>query len=67
MGLPELQKPPLLAKVDTGAWSNTLHASEIQIIEGRPETRVSFRLDEGGDWVERPLFNWRRIRDTGGH
>ncbi|MBF92885.1 MAG: ATP-dependent zinc protease [Euryarchaeota archaeon] len=67
VGLPELQRAPLLAKVDTGAWSNTLHASEIDIIESNPETRIRFRLEEGGKWIERPLQKWRRIRDTGGH
>lgn len=65
-GLPELQRSPLLAKVDTGAWSNTLHAASIEIVEALPETRVRFRLEEGGDLVERPLAKWRRIRDTGG-
>ena len=67
VGLPELQWDPLLAKIDTGAWSNTLHASEIEIIEGQPETRIRFRLQDDCDWVERPLFKWRRVRDTGGH
>ena len=67
VGLPELQGSPLLAKIDTGAWSNTLHASEIEIIEGQPETRIRFRLQDDCDWVERPLFKWRRVRDTGGH
>ena len=66
-GLPELQKAPLLTKVDTGAWSNTLHAADIEVIEGIPETRVRFRLEEDGSWVERPIQKWRRIRDTGGH
>ena len=67
VGLPELQGSPLLAKIDPGAWSNTLHASEIEIIEGQPETRIRFRLQDDCDWVERPLFKWRRVRDTGGH
>ena len=67
VGLPELQRAPVLAKVDTGAWANTLHASHIEVIESRPETRVRFRLEDGGAWIERPLQNWRRIRDTGGH
>ena len=66
-GLPELQKARLLAKVDTGAWSNTLHAADIEVIEGIPETRVHFRLEEDGPWIERPIQKWRRIRDTGGH
>lgn len=67
VGLPELSRAPILAKVDTGAWSNTLHASEIEIIESSPETRIRFRLEEGSRWTERPLHRWRRIRDTGGH
>ncbi|HJM17990.1 MAG TPA: RimK/LysX family protein [Candidatus Thalassarchaeaceae archaeon] len=65
VGIPELQRGPVLAKVDTGAWSNTLHASEIEIIECLPETKIRFKLRDG--WVERPIFKWRRIRDTGGH
>ena len=36
VGLPELQRAPLLAKIDTGAWSNTLHAADIEIIESSP-------------------------------
>ena len=67
VGLPEISRPPILAKIDTGAWSNTLHASDIEVIESSPETRIRFRLEDGGRWVERPLFRWRRIRDTGGH
>jgi len=67
VGLPELSRPPILAKIDTGAWSNTLHAADIEIIESSPETRIRFRLEEGSRWSERPLHRWRRIRDTGGH
>ena len=65
IGLPELKRGPLLAKIDTGAWSNTLHAAEIEVIESPPESKVRFRIEE--DWIERPIFKWRRIRDTGGH
>ena len=64
VGLPELQKAPLLAKIDTGAWSNTLHAADIEIIESSPESRIRFRLEGKGDWVERPIQRWRRIRDS---
>ena len=67
VGLPELSRPPILAKIDTGAWSNTLHAADIEVIESSPETRIRFRLEEGGSWTERPLHRWRRIMDTGGH
>ena len=65
--MPELQRVPLLSKIDTGAWSNTLHAADIEIIESRPESRIRFRLEEEGGWVERPIQRWRRIMDTGGH
>ena len=67
VGMPELEDVPLLAKMDTGAWSNTLHASDIEIIESDLENRVRFRLEDGGKWVERPVSDWRRVRDTGGH
>ena len=67
VGIPELEDDPLLAKMDTGAWSNTLHASDIEIIESDLESRVRFRLEEGGEWIERPVHDWRRVRDTGGH
>ena len=67
VGIPELEDDPLLAKMDTGAWSNTLHASDIGIIESDLESRVRFRLEEGGEWIERPVHDWRRVRDTGGH
>ena len=67
VGLPEIQRAPLLAKIDTGAWSNTLHAADIEIIESNPESKIRFRLEEDGKWFERPIEKWRRIRDTGGH
>ena len=67
VGIPELEGSPVLAKIDTGAWSNTLHASDVEIIESDIETRVRFRLEDNGGWVERPLHDWRRVRDTGGH
>jgi len=67
VGMPELEGEPLLAKMDTGAWSNTLHASDIEVIESDLETQVRFRLSEDGEWVDRPLSDWRRVRDTGGH
>ena len=67
VGLPEIQRLPILAKIDTGAWSNTLHAADIEIIESVPESRIRFKLEEKGKWFERPIDKWRRIRDTGGH
>lgn len=67
VGMPELQRAPVLAKIDTGAWSNTLHAADIEIVESSLESRIRFRLEEDGRWIERPLSRWRRIRDTSGH
>lgn len=67
VGMPELQRAPVLAKIDTGAWSNTLHATDIEIVESSLESRIRFRLEEEGRWIERPLSRWRRIRDTSGH
>ena len=63
VGIPELENAPLLAKMDTGAWSNTLHASDIEVVESDMETRVRFRLEHGGRWIERPLHDWRRARE----
>ena len=40
VGLPEIQRAPVLAKIDTGAWSNTLHAADFEIIESEPESRI---------------------------
>ena len=48
VGLPEIQRAPRLAKIDTGAWSNTLHAADIEIIESVPESRIRFKLEEKG-------------------
>ncbi|NDF33982.1 MAG: ATP-dependent zinc protease [Euryarchaeota archaeon] len=67
IGLPELENEPTLAKMDTGAWSNTLHAEEITLTNNGMEQIVRFRLSKNGNWIERPLFDWRRVRDTGGH
>ena len=50
VGLPEIQRAPILAKIDTGAWSNTLHAADIEIIESVPESRIRFKLEEKGKW-----------------
>lgn len=67
IGLPELEAGATLAKMDTGAWSNTLHAEEITLRDNGMERIVRFRLAKNGNWIERPLHEWRRVRDTGGH
>jgi hypothetical protein len=53
--------------MDTGAWSNTLHAEEISLADNGMEQVVRFRLAKNGNWIECPLHEWRRVRDTGGH
>ena len=55
VGIPELDEVPLLAKMDTGAWSSTLHASDIEIIESDLENKVRFRISEESEWIERPV------------
>ena len=58
VGMPELQRAPVLAKIDTGAWSNTLHATDIEIVESSLESRIRFRLEEDGRWIERVRGGW---------
>ena len=48
------------------AWSNTIHAEEIEIIKGFPESIIKFRLENEKSWIERPLHRWRRVRPTSG-
>ncbi|DAC33458.1 MAG TPA: ATP-dependent zinc protease, partial [Candidatus Thalassarchaeaceae archaeon] len=67
IGLPELEAGATMAKMDTGAWSNTLHAEEISLSNNGMENVVRFRLAKNGNWIERPLYQWRRVRNTGGH
>ena len=59
----------VVAKLDTGALSSSLHAEDIEALPGH---RLRFRapLDrDGHDWVavEAPLVAWRWVRDSGGH
>ena len=55
VGLPEIQRAPVLAKIDTGAWSNTLHAADIEIIESVPESRIRFKLEEAVSYTHLTL------------
>ena len=65
IGLPELEAGATMAKMDTGAWSNTLHAEEISLSNNGMENVVKFRLAKNGNWIQRPLYQWRRVRNTG--
>ena len=71
VGIPEIEDDPLLAKMDTGAWSNTLDVRKYDIIQGDLEDRIRFWLTEDGDDFKESLFDvekdWRIIRNTGGH
>ena len=51
IGLPELETAATLAKMDTGAWSNTLHTEEISLSNNGMEQIVRFRLSKNGNWI----------------
>jgi len=74
VGLPDLGLPAIKAKVDTGARTSAIHASDIQ----------QFQQEDGTDWVSftvmpiqrltnisrrchAPLVDIRKVTDSGGH
>ncbi|MFK8083428.1 MAG: ATP-dependent zinc protease [Granulosicoccus sp.] len=74
VSLPELGLPAIKAKVDTGARTSAIHASDIE----------RFKHDDGSDWVNftvmpiqrlttisrrcaAPLVDIRKVTDSGGH
>ena len=59
IGLPELETGATLAKMDTGAWSNTLHAEEISLTNNGMEQIVKFfdPMFELGDANIRPIMS----------
>lgn len=67
VGLPGIERAAVLAKIDTGAWSNSLHAAEISVDTEQNPQRVRFRLSEDTELLDMPLQGWRRVRDSGGH
>ena len=72
VALPELGIPAIKAKVDTGARSSALHASDVEIIR-RGQKRLArfkvhpFQRDTGRTVVaEAELIDHRRVRTSGG-
>ena len=71
--LPDLGVARIKAKIDTGARTSTLHAWNIEIVEGANGPRVRFDLhpvQRNNKTVvrcEAPLADVREIRNSGGH
>ncbi len=61
--LPQLGLPAVLAKVDTGARTSTLHASDILV----EDEVVHFTGPDGATRCQAPLLEWRWVKDSGGH
>lgn len=64
VSLPRLNIGPIVAKIDTGARTSSLHANEIHI-SGR---RVRFRIYEDGKWhsYQAPLVGHKRVKSSNG-
>lgn len=73
ISLPDLGIPPIKAKVDTGARTSALHATHVELIEGRRSRMVRFRVlpkqgsSKGQCWVEAELVGTRMVRSSVGH
>jgi len=73
VSLPEIGVPWVKAKIDTGAQTSALHATEIEEFEHDGEEWVRFtvhpwQLSElDGVVVERPVLDRRTVRSSSGH
>ena len=69
VGIPEIEDDPLLAKMDTGAWSNTLDVRKHDIVQGDVEDCIRFWFTDDGDHFKDSLFevakDWRNNSTTG--
>jgi len=72
VALPSLDTDWIKAKVDTGARSSSLHADDIEIIDGPEGQIVEFSISP---WqrssmdtvrVKAPLLDWRSVRSSSG-
>lgn len=72
IGLPELGVGAIKAKMDTGARSSALHATEIRVGPGAGGDLVHFQLrplqhdDRCVIRVAAPLLDWRQVRTSDG-
>lgn len=65
VGLPQLSSGPMVAKIDTGARSAALHATNI-VVKGK---RVGFSLELDGrtQKIDMPLAGSKRVKSSNGH
>jgi hypothetical protein len=73
LSLPELGIPAIKAKVDTGARTSCIHASQIRLVQRDGQTWVDFLcapLREHSSFTvhcQAPLADERQVSDSGGH
>lgn len=71
--LPQLELPPIKAKLDTGARTSCLHAFELEEFTGkRGDEWVRFKVhpqqnDDQEAVCEAPILDRREVTDSGGH
>ena len=72
VALPDLEVPWIKAKVDTGARSSSIHASDIEVVDRDDVPWVRFvvepwqRAGSSGRPVEAPLLEHRSVRSSSG-
>ncbi|MGY8692128.1 MAG: ATP-dependent zinc protease family protein [Candidatus Poseidoniales archaeon] len=64
--IPDLESNLIMAKTDTGAWSNALNALDIEIINKENNQFTKFKLIKDGKIFTRKIVRWRKVRDTSG-
>ncbi|MFQ3321203.1 MAG: hypothetical protein ACI9O1_000280, partial [Candidatus Thalassarchaeaceae archaeon] len=64
--IPDLESNLIMAKTDTGAWSNALNALDIEIINKENNQYAKFKLIKDGKIFTRKIVRWRKVRDTSG-
>ena len=65
--IPDLDTNLIMAKTDTGAWSNALNALDIKIINKENNQYVKFKLIKEGNTFTREIVRWRKVRNTSGY
>jgi hypothetical protein len=69
VGLPEYGTTPVLAKIDTGAYSGAIHATDIKVVRrGKEKTRIlKFRpLGDENKLVETEVFFETKVKSAFG-